>query len=111
MRSKRKNSVVDSCNEDIATLPPLVPRCWVILKHLQGKTCLEMLRVIVTWETREEPVQPPVSLILPLTSEALALLTGIGNEARGVQAGAPGRRVTTEERRLDPSKPPATTNA
>ena len=62
--------------------------------------------MIVTWElveSREEKNEPPLSLILPLTSEALAVLTGLGNEARGVQAGAPGRRVTTEERRLDPS--------
>ena len=110
MRSKRKNSVVGSCNENIANGHPLVPRCWVILKHLPGKTRFEMLRVIVTWELRE-PVQPPLSLILPLTSEALALLIGLGREARGVQAGAPGRRVTTEERRLDPSQPPATRNA
>ena len=70
-----------------------------------------MLRVIVTWELWEEPVQPPVSLILPLTSEAFALLNGLGNEARGVQAGAPGGKVSTEERRLEPSLPPATTNA
>ena len=103
MRSKRKNSVVGSCNENIANVHPLVPRCWVILKHLPGKTCLEMLKVIVTWELSEEPFQPPVSLILPLTSEALASLTGFGNEARGVHVVAPGRRVTTEERRLDPS--------
>ena len=100
MRSKRKNSVGTSCNENIANSHPLVPRCWVILKHLPDKTCLEMLRVIVTWELKEEPVQPPVSLILPLTSEALALLKGLGSEARGVQAVAPGRRVTTEERSL-----------
>ena len=103
MRSKRKNSVSASCNENIANSHPLVPRCWVILKHLQGKTCLEMLRVIVTWEKKEEPVQPPVSLIFPLKSEALAPLIGIGREARGVQAAALGRRVTTEEKRSDPS--------
>ena len=73
---------------------------------------LEMLRVIVTWELKElEPKYPPLSLTLPRTTEALALLIGLGREARGVQAGAPGRRVTTEERRLDPSQPPATRNA
>ena len=83
----------------------------MILKHLPGKTCLELLRGIVTWELVEEPVQPPLSLILPLTSEALAPLTGLGNEARCVQVVAPGRKVTTEERALDPTQPPATTNA
>ena len=82
MRSKRKNSVGGSCNENIANGHPLVPRCWVILKHLPGKTCLEMLEEFATWETREETVKPPVSLILPLTSEALAPHTGLGNEAR-----------------------------
>ena len=111
MRSNRKNSVLGSCNENIANSHPLVPRCWVILKHLQGKTLLG-IRVIFTWETWE-PVQPPVILTLPRTSEALAATTGLGREARGVQAGAPRRRVSTEKVSYGylSVNPPATTNA
>ena len=42
--------------------------------------------------------EPPVSLILPPTVEARAAHNGLGKEAIGVQACAPGRRVSTEER-------------
>ena len=60
-------------------------------------------------------MEPPTTLNLPpATMEARAAYNPVGREARGVQAVAPGRRVTTEERRLldvTPSQPPATTKA
>ena len=46
--------------------------------------------------------------------DAPAPHSGFGREARGVQASAPGRRVTTEESEVDHDRcsfPPATTNA
>ena len=66
---------------------------------------------MITSDLKEEEM-PPTTLNLPTaTIEARAELNLLGREARGVQAVAPGRRVTTEERVLDPSLPPATTKA
>ena len=67
----------------------------------------------ITSDLKEEDLGPATTLNLPpATVEARAELNPLGREARGVQAGAPGRRVTTEERRLNPSsRPPATTKA
>ena len=59
----------------------------------------------------QSPAKPPVTLSLPPTIEARASLNALGREARGVQAVAPGRRVSTEECQLDPSFPPATTSS
>ena len=42
--------------------------------------------------------KPPVTLILPPTTEARGAVNGLGREARGVQTVASGRRVSTEER-------------
>ena len=56
---------------------------------------------IITSDLMEEPSTPPVSLILPPTMEARAAYNDLGKEASGVQY-APGRRVSTEERSLDP---------
>ena len=66
---------------------------------------------IFTSDLWEEPYRPPVSLIWPPTIEARTPDNALGKEASGVQACAPGRRVSTEESRLDPSWPPATINA
>ena len=55
----------------------------------------------------EEPSQPPVTLIFPPSIEARAPHNDLGKEARGVQACAPGRRVSTEASLA----PPATMNA
>ena len=106
---------------------PLVGRLWLIFQHLarqddQISLCkpssLTFKKLIyfqiLTSDLRGEsltPSQPPVTLILPPTIEAGAKPSDLGREARGVQACAPGRRVSTEESRLDPSKPPATMNA
>ena len=66
----------------------------------------------ITSVLREEELSPATTLILPpATMDARAELNPLGREARGVQAVAPGRRVTTEERPLGPSLPPATTKA
>ena len=66
---------------------------------------------IITSDLEEPTTQPPLSLSLPPTIEARALDNGRGRLAIGVQAVAPGRRVSTEERMLVPSYPPATTKA
>ena len=50
----------------------------------------------------EPPPTPPFTLSLPPTIEAWASHNVLGREAIGVQAVAPGRRVSTE----DPSSPP-----
>jgi len=115
LRSDRKNSVLSSFNFNISNGHPLVPRCRVILEHLPGKRLLLVVRdAKITSDLGERELStPPTTLILPpATIEARARLKLLGREARGVQDVAPGRRVTTEERRLlDPSRPPATTNA
>ena len=59
----------------------------------------------------ERSSRPPVTLILPPTIEAPARCNGLGKEASGVHDDAPGRRVSTEESRSDPSLPAATMNA
>ena len=65
---------------------------------------------IITSDLSEEPSQPPVSLILPPTIEALAPVIVLGKEASGVQSCAPRRRVSTDDP-SDPAQPPATMNA
>ena len=85
----------------------------MILEHLPGKRLLLVVTdAKITSDVREEEWKPPTTLIFPpATVEARALVNPLGREARGVQAVAPGRRVTTEERVLDLSLPPATTKA
>ena len=74
----------------------------MILEHLPGKRLLLVVRdAKITSDLVEEELKPPTTLILPpATVEARAAYNPLGREARGVQAVAPGRRVTTEERRL-----------
>ena len=99
--------MVVSCNENISNGHPLVPRCRVILEHLPGKRSLLVVRdaKITSVLVEEEPL---TTLILPpATDEARGTYNPLGREARGVQAVAPGRRVTTEPS----SAPPATTKA
>ena len=60
------------------------------------------------------PAKPPLILILPPTIDARAYSNVRGREARGVQAVAPGRRLTTDEVESPPEidvSPPATMNA
>ena len=54
---------------------------------------------------------PPITHIFPPTIEAAAPLKGLGREERAVQADAPGKKVITEDRKLDPLRPPAMINA
>ena len=94
---------------------PLVRRLWLIFQHLESKDDRFIIinhpfvspslqaNKVTTSDLQEEPSNPPVSLILPPTIETRAELNGLGKEASGVQACAPGRRVSTEERKLDPS--------
>ena len=66
----------------------------------------------ITSDLKEPSVpKPPVSLSLPPTIEDFAPYRDRGREARVVQAGAPGGRLSTEGRRPDPSSPPATMSA
>ena len=89
--------------EMISSLSPIYckPTSSIIQRNFQ----------IITSDLSNQPSQPPVTLILPPTIEAGAPANGVGKEASGVQACAPGRRVITEESRLDPSEPPAMMNA
>ena len=58
-----------------------------------------------------KPSKPPITLTLPPTIEAWALYNNLGSDARGAQAVDPGRRVSTLEKPLNPSVPPATSSA
>ena len=56
---------------------------------------------IITSDLMESPssnAKPPFTLSLPPTIEARARFNALGRVAIGVQAVAPGRRVSTEER-------------
>ena len=68
---------------------------------------------IITSDLMEFPSStPPFTLSLPPTIEAWAKYKGRGREARGFQAVAPGRRVSTDEKKMESSfRPPATTSA
>ena len=54
---------------------------------------------------------PPVIIILPLTTAALAPSNGLGNSGPWVQSEEPRRRNSVEERELwNPGRPPAATS-
>ena len=114
--------MVSSTNLNISHAHPFVPWFGPIFKHLtrmiiaQAQPFVKGIFVIfinsivlsdydhfsiITSEFQDGdwmlPSKPPTTLSLPPTIEACTLLIGLGREARGSQAVAPGRRVSTEE--------------
>ena len=90
--------MVDSWSEHVSSGNPLVPRCRVILEHLQRERSAVTRDSKVTsvlWE-REAGSKPPTTRIFPLIIEARASANILGKEAREVHFFAPGSRVTTE---------------
>ena len=61
--------------------------------------CLTITSDLGEYPSPKAPVsvKPPVTLILPPTTEARALFNALGRETRGVQTVAPERRIKTEE--------------
>ena len=90
---------------------PLVWGLWQVLQHLSNSHKRKLVQIrALTLVWTSWPSEPPITLIFPPMIEARAPLSGCGRDASEVQAGAPGRRVTTEETRHR-RKPPAATNA
>ena len=106
MRSNRKNSVANSCNENISNSHPLVPWLRMVLKYLPGKVylfvgfILHHLLTITSDFTKppsKPPILPPIRVILPDTNDNLGCHNPCGRRARSVQLEPPGKRVTTLE--------------
>ena len=106
MRSNGKNSVANSCNQNISNSHPLVPWLRMVLKYLPGKVylfvrfILHHLLIITSDFTKppsKPPILPPIRVILPDTNDNLGCHNPCGRRVREVQAEPPGKRVTTLE--------------
>ena len=112
--------MVESLSLELPNLQPFVPWVRMVLKYLdlnKNKVSTRSIASQILSFTSFRgvfPCHPPVTRSLPPTTDARAASNDLGREAKGVQAVAPGRRVSTDSRKFQvpvPSTPPPTTSA